>query len=107
MTPTMKFTRLQKSPGDDLPYNWDYSDEDVFDTDPIGSHTVTDWQGNPVSGITVGGPAISSPIVQTRISSGANGTVYYLKGRATSTTNGYDREIFLALTVRIPVDEGA
>ena len=93
---------LDKSVADDMPYEWDFSDEEVFDTDPIGSATVTDWDGSAVSGITVGSPAISGSIVQTRISGGTVNTTYYLKCKATSTTNGYDRDGFLKLLVRKP-----
>ena len=102
--PSMTFARLRKSPGDDLPYNWDFSDEAVFTTGPITAAEVTDWQGNPVTGVVVGAPAISSPIVQTRISGGTAGTTYYLKCRATNAA-GYDREAFLALWVSLPTPD--
>lgn len=93
---------LEKSPGDDMPYNWNFENEDVFDTDPIVSAVVTDWEDNPLAGIVVGVPVINSPIVQTRIQSGVAGTTYELKCKATSTTAAYDREAFLRLYVRIP-----
>lgn len=106
-----RFARLRKSPGDDMPYNWDYSDEDVFLTYAIQSAVVTDWQGAavPVS-LTVSAAAISGRIVQTRISGGTAGTVYYLKCKATSAVppsaaDGYDREAFLELTVDIPTPD--
>ena len=103
--PSMPFARLRKSPGDDLPYNWDFSDEPVFATSPITAAEVTDWQGNPVTGVTVGAPAISSPIVQTRISGGTVGmTPYFLKCRATNAA-GHDREAFLALWVSLPTPD--
>lgn len=101
----MRFTRGEKSPGDDLPWNWDYSDEDVFSDDPITNFTATDWQGAALpASITVGGPAFASPIVQTRISGGTNGATYLIKGKATNA-GGEDREAFLQLTVRIPTPD--
>ena len=33
----MRAALLEKSPGDDMPYNWDFADEDVFASDPIAS----------------------------------------------------------------------
>ena len=100
----MRFTRGEKSPGDDLPWNWDYSDEDVFSADPITSFVATDWNDGTLSGIVVGGPSYASPIVQTRISGGTKGQTYYIKGKATNA-GGEDREAFLQLTVRIPTPD--
>lgn len=104
----MRAVRLDKSPNDDLPYNFNFSDEDVFASpNPITTATLTDWDGNAITGITVGSPAISSPIVQVQISGGtagndtAKGTKYLVKCKATNA-RGDDRDGFLELTVRLP-----
>ena len=97
----MRYASLEKSPGDDMPYNWDFSSEEVFDSDTIASATATDWSGSALSGITVGTPSISGSIVQTVISGGTVSTSYQIKLKATSTA-GRDREAFLLLYVRIP-----
>lgn len=98
----------EKSPGEDMPWNWDFSNEAVFATDPITSATFTDWDGNPLvspPAPTVGAPAYSSPIVQTNISGGTiSDTPYFIKCKATSAA-GRDREAFLELYVRIPVKD--
>lgn len=99
----MRFTRGEMSPGDDLPWNWDFSNEDVFDASAITSAAFTDWDGNTLTGITVGAPAITSPIVQARISGAAVG-VYKIKCKATNAL-GHDREAFLQLTVRTPTPD--
>jgi hypothetical protein len=103
--PSMPFTRMEISPDTDTIIEWDFTNFEVFDLDAIGSAAVTTWDGAAPSGITVGSPAISSPLVQTRISGATNGTTYYLKCKATSTVNGYDEDLFLALWCRRPTPD--
>jgi hypothetical protein len=103
----MRFTRGEMSPTDKLPWNWDYSNEDVFSGDPITSADVKDWDGNAVANLTVGAPAYSSPIVQTVISDPvytALPKVYYLRCVA-QNASGKKRTAFLELTVRIPTPD--
>lgn len=92
---------LEKSPDEDMLYDWDFSDESMFEDDPIASAAATQWDGTALSGITVGSPAISGTTVQTRIQGGTNSTTYSIKLKATSTA-GYDRDAFLTLYVRRP-----
>jgi hypothetical protein len=100
----MLFTRADMDPLERLPWNWDFSEEDVFAASPITAATITDWEGAAVSGITVGTPAISSPFVQTLIHSPAQRTVYRLKCLAENAL-GHKRAAFLQLTVRIPTPD--
>jgi hypothetical protein len=99
----MQYTALEKSPDDDMVYEWDYTNEDTFIDDPIASAAATNWSGGALSGITVGAAAIDADgrIVQTRISGGTAGASYQIKLKATSTA-GYDRDAFLLIQVRVP-----
>jgi hypothetical protein len=99
------YTRLRKAPGDDMPYDWDFTAEPVFAADPITSAAATDWAGAALSGVTVGVPAIGAGddvgLVQTVISGGTDGQKYRIKLRATNAA-GRDREAFLYLIVEVP-----
>lgn len=98
----MDYTTLEKSPDDDMPYTFDYTDEDVFLTDPIATGAATKWDGTAISGITVGSPTViaSGRKLQARISGGTHGVDYEVKMKATSTSAAYDRDIFIKLQVR-------
>ena len=100
----MTYTTLDKSPDDDMPYDWNFTNEDVFLLDLIATVTVTDWSGAALVGITVTPATIdavaqAARIVQTRISGGTHGVAYQIKLKATSVL-GYDRDAFLLLRVR-------
>lgn len=99
----MTYTALEKSPDDDMIYEWDFGNEDTFLADVIASAAATDWAGSALAGVTVGTPAVDTAnrLVQTRISGGTHGTDYQIKLKATSTA-GYDRDAFLLLRVRRP-----
>lgn len=100
------YTTLRKSPGDDMPYDWDFREEPVFAASPITTvATPTDWAGVALSGIVVGVPAIGTGVdlglVQTVISGGTDGVKYKIKLKATNAA-GRDREAFLYLIVEVP-----
>lgn len=99
----MKYTRAEMDhgpAGESLPWNWDFSEEDVFaGANPVTSATVTQWDGSAVpAGITVGSPAYASPIVQTQITVTSAGT-YKLRCLA-QNARGDKRAAHLLLTVR-------
>ena len=95
---------LEASPGESLPYEWDYSEEDVFaGSFPITSATVTKADGTAVTGMTVDAPAIASPKVQTRFRAAAAGT-YDLRCRAQNSKAPQPdvRDLYLRIIYRVP-----
>jgi hypothetical protein len=101
----VRFARKDKSPTEDMPWNWNFANEAVFTaSNPITAAVATDWDGNPLVGVTVGSAAIDTPIVQTRINGGTAGQTYRIKLEA-SDADGHKRDGFLELYVRLPTPD--
>ncbi len=88
---------LTKSPGESRRYDFDF-DPKLFPADTVDA--VTSVIGVP-AGLTIGGASIASPKIQSRISSGVDGTLYVIT--AIVTTAGGDT---LELVARLRVEDG-
>jgi hypothetical protein len=105
----MEAVRTEKTPTEDLLFEYDLKNWKTFRNDPPGSvSTPTDWDGTAISDLTLGQPAISGTVVQCRIAGGsltggpASDGKYYIRFVVTSTTGGYAGEIDVVLYVRRP-----
>ncbi len=98
----MEACTCEKTPAEDLPFEFDLKDWATFQADPPVSATVKDWDGNALSGITVATPVFSGTILQARIRGGTLDTTYQIRFLVSTTTNDYAGEIDVLMYVRQP-----
>jgi hypothetical protein len=97
--------RAEKPPGADLPYFIDLATGDaaeLYETEQVASVAVTDWDGSPVTGLTITSGFFTNSVA-LRVTGGTeSATPYRIKVAVTTTPSGYLDEVFIELWVRRP-----
>ena len=85
---------LDKQPSESRLYDIDFAPLLAIGNSLTGAATVTTTQ----NGLTIGAPVLATPLVQVRLSSGTDGTLYKLTVKC-STSDGDDLETDIYLRV--------